>query len=200
LQKYDWQGLLQQWNAELLSDSQIVAQLPAEVIESGWLGYPGATEEQIAVAEARLGATLPESFHEFLKLTNGWRMTGYFIDRIWSTEELQWFYVRNRQWADTYLQGGFEPVPDEKYFVYGKEQDGMLTMRVEYLKTALEISDVGDACIYLLNPRIRTPDGEWEAWFFSTWGGANRYRSFWELMLNEHEEYVALEKRNHPEG
>jgi hypothetical protein len=33
---------------------------------------------------------------------------------------------------------------------------------------------------------VVTPDGEWEAWFFANWlPGANRYRSFWEMLQTE---------------
>ena len=81
-------------------------------------------------------------------------------------------------------------VPDARYFVYGVEQDPVLA-RWEYLEDALEISPVGDSAIYLLNPRVIFEDGEWEAWFFANWlPGANRYRSFWEMMLTEHEKFV----------
>jgi hypothetical protein len=77
-------------------------------------------------------------------------------------------------------------ISDEEYFVYGAEQNPGL-IRYEYIRTALEISDVGDTAIYLLNPQVVAPDGEWEAWFLASWlPGANRYRSFWELMQAEY--------------
>ena len=70
------------------------------------------------------------------------------------------------------------PVSDKDYFTYGKVQD-LVRMSREYLRTALEVNDVGDAAVYLLNPEVVTPDGEWEAWFFANWlPGANGYRSF----------------------
>lgn len=189
---HNWPELLRRWNAELLSDPGITDKLPDDAETRGWLGYPGATEDQIVRAEERLGAKLPPSYREFLRVTNGWRSTGYFIGRLWPIEEVQWFNVRNRQWIDAYEDAGISPVPDDEYFVYGAAQDGFLTMRVEYLETALEISDIGDSCIYLLNPKVITPDGEWEAWFFSNWGGANRYRSFREMMHEEHKAYLSL--------
>lgn len=49
--------------------------------------------------------------------------------------------------------------------------------------------------LYLLNPRIVTAEGEWEAWFFAHWlPGANRYRSFWELMQGEYQNFVQANK------
>ena len=62
-------------------------------------------------------------------------------------------------------------------------------MRNEYLRHTLEVSGEGDG-IYLLNPKVITADGEWEAWFFATWlPGARRYRSFWELMQDEYRQF-----------
>ena len=50
-----------------------------------------------------------------------------------------------------------------------------------------------DSAIYLLNPKVVTPDGEWEAWFFANWlPGAARYRSFVELMQAEYRSFRQL--------
>jgi hypothetical protein len=200
---FDWQGLMTRWNTELLADEEIRATLPPEVIAAGWMGYPGATEERIAALEARLGATLPPSYRAFLAFSNGWRATGHFIPAVWSTEEVEWFAVRNQDTIDDWLDGeatvtGGEPlppVPDEDYLSYGKDGAAEGAMRSEYLQTALEISDreVAGTAIYLLNPQIVTPEGEWEAWFFAHWiPGAVRYRSFWEMIVAEAAGYLGL--------
>ncbi len=192
---FDWPGLMAQWNADLLANKEICANLPPAVIASGWLGYPGASEEQIASLEARLGATLPLSYRAFLAFSNGWRDTGYFIPAIWSTEEVEWFAVRNQDTIDAWVYDDLPPIPDEDYFNYGEDGASEGEMRAKYLQTALEISDrerVGTA-VYLLNPQIVTPEGEWEAWFFAHWiPGATRYRSFWEMMVAEREGYLSL--------
>ena len=185
----DWRPFLEKWSRELI-EAGAYPQLAREVVESGWLGFPGATAEQLDVAEARLGVTLPPSYREFLTVTNGWRQTGTSIWRMWSTEEIDWFRARNADWIDAYVNpfGGLEglSLTDEEYLVYGKSQDSV-RFRVEYLESALEISDEGDSAIYLLNPEVVTADGEWEAWFFANWlPGASRYRSFAELMEAEY--------------
>ncbi|MEM7714259.1 MAG: hypothetical protein AAF349_11915 [Cyanobacteria bacterium P01_A01_bin.68] len=55
-------------------------------------------------------------------------------------------------------------------------------MRLEYLQTALQISDASDGEVMLLNPKI-IHHNEWEAWFFSNHiPGAIRYHSFWEMI------------------
>jgi hypothetical protein len=186
---YDWQPFLEEWSWVFLNSPDLEDyDLPPEVIESGWLGFPGATEEQIAAAEARLGTTFPPSYREFLKVSNGWRHVCYSIDKVWSVEDVEWFRTRHQGWIDGWTKGaavfGVDPpvVSDEDYSVYGPEQD-CIHLRPEYLSTALEISEMGDIAILLLNPQITTPKGEWEAWFFADWNpGADRYRSFWDLM------------------
>ncbi len=200
---FDWPSLMTQWNAELLVDDDIRAQLPPEVIAAGWMGYPGASEEQIATLEDRLGVALPPSYRAFLAFSNGWRHTSHFIPALWSTEEVEWFAVRNQEAIDAWLDGERysyggtpePPAPDEEYLSYGEDGATEGAMRSEYLQTALEISDqeIGGTAVYLLNPQIVTPEGEWEAWFFAHWiPGATRYRSFWELMVAEHRSYLSL--------
>jgi hypothetical protein len=83
-------------------------------------------------------------------------------------------------------------VPDEAYFVYGADQRSEW-LRVEHLATALEVSAEGDSAIYLLNPQVVASQGEWEAWYFANWlPGAQRYRSFWDLMQAEYESFLQL--------
>jgi hypothetical protein len=192
---YDWQGLLTAWNAELLEAPDDFVRIPPEVRTSGWLGSSGATPQDLDAAESRLHITLPPSYREFLAFTNGWRTTGTFIDRVWPAGDVEWFRVRNRDWIDAYTVGltGFRSaISDEDYFIYGRAQDPA-RFRPEYLRTALEISDVGDSAIYLLNPETIDAKGEWEAWLFANWlPGATRHRSFWDLMRAEYESFRDL--------
>jgi hypothetical protein len=160
-----------------------------EVHESGWIGYPGATEAQITRTEDRLGAALPPSYRAFLMASNGWPLVGPFVGQFWPVDEVGRLADRRSNLVEDWIMGheifgGLEPVPDETYLVYGDEQDSAL-IRVEYLHSVVEISsfDTRDAAIYLLNPEILTPAGEWEAWHLASWlPGASRYRSFRELM------------------
>jgi hypothetical protein len=174
---------LAEWSDALLRSPAVRERLPPEVVASGWLGYPPATGEQLAQAEARLGVTLPPSYRAFLATSNGWRLTGHFIDRLWSAQEITWFRDRNQEWIDNWLegarsQGGPDPIPDDEYFVYGDDQRSV-SFREEYWGASLQISEEGDGAVYLLNPRAVTADGEWEAWFFANWlPGATRYRSY----------------------
>jgi predicted DNA-binding transcriptional regulator len=190
----DWQTLLADWNEHLLANQQITANLAEEICQSGWLGYPGATEEQIQAAELRLEIELPASYRAFLKVTNGWRNIGYFIYRMRPVEEIEWYWTENKESIDPIVEiyQAMGPISDEDYLVYGDKQRSAI-YRAEYLMSAIQISDIGDSAVYLLNPEVRTADREWEAWFFSSWvPGANRFRSFWEMMQSEHKNYKEL--------
>jgi hypothetical protein len=196
---WQWRELLTQWSKDVLASSHR-QDLSSEVIASGWLEYPPATEDQIIQAETRLKTRLPSSYREFLKVSNGWHKPSILINHLSPVEEIDWFVTRYRDWFNDWMVGrqygqdlyeSLDPVPDEEYFVYGEEQNP-LTFREEFFQTALAISDAGNTAIYLLNPQIRTAEGEWEAWFFEMEIGVVRYRSFWELMRDEYENFLRL--------
>lgn len=211
LRTFDWYKFLEQWSHEFIATSPKKNHLPEEVVASGWLGFPGATEEEITQAETRLNISLPPSYREFLKVSNGWRQTTPFIYRVWSIDEIEWFVTRHRDWIASFVEkqmrlqyeyrdhdhetnGRLYPplIPDSEYFLYGEEQDCQ-KIRPEYLNTALEISEKGESAIYLLNPRVVTETGEWEAWFFGDWlPGADRYRSFQEMMEAEYKTFLEM--------
>jgi hypothetical protein len=183
MDKAAWERLLSVWAADAVKRAEIE---PTAGPFSG-LGLPGVTAEGLLAAEARLGCQLPPSYREFLKCTNGLHQPrGYVAARggnFWSAEEIDWFRMRNRDWIYAYMDSYADSTPDDRYFVYGPEQEPY-ELRCEYLEHALEISTNGDASVYLLNPKIVGAGGEWEAWFFANWlPGALRYRSFAEMML-----------------
>jgi len=194
---FDWPELLTEWNQELLKCSKVVDALPPEIVRAGWLGSPSATERQIQETEARLDVALPPSYREFLAVTNGWLTTGNWVGKVWSATEVEWYRVRHQEDAiDAWLTGASEggvpyPVPDDEYFIYGEKQD-TASVRLEYLQTSLELTEESGTEVYLLNPQIVTPEGEWEAWFLAHWlPGARRYRSFWDLMHGEYRSFLA---------
>jgi hypothetical protein len=187
-----WKKLLSQWSLEIISSSEYLDELPAEVTESRWLGFPGANQEQIKAAETRLGVNLPPSYRAFLKVTNGWRRTTSFIHKLLPVEEIDWYTNRQPEAIDAWMQWSDESISDEEYLVYGERV--AQPFRARYLQTALAVSAYGDG-IYLLNPKTVTTAGEWEAWFFAPWiPGAHRYPSFWELMQAEHEHFLFVLK------
>lgn len=186
MSNYNWQDFLRKLSLKLIEcrDEYDNWELTSNQLKSGWLGNPGASEDQIILAEARLGKKLPPSYRDFLKVSNGWPNSDWTDLQLWSTEEIEWFLKRHPEvdWPpDTEERPS---IPDEYYFVYGQDQDSV-NLRLEYLDNALEISsDSGDGDIFLLIPDIIFDDGEWEAWHLGAkLPGAARYRSFYELML-----------------
>ncbi|MEM7062580.1 MAG: SMI1/KNR4 family protein [Cyanobacteria bacterium P01_B01_bin.77] len=201
---FNWSEFLTQWSQDILESNKnrsqgSQTQAEKELQQAPWLGYAGATEEQISAVEARLGITLPPSYRAFLKASNGWKETTPFIKRLWSVDKITWFAANHPDWLRQWIQRYHDNLSvnangassqsllsDEDYFVYGDDQDCRHII-VNYLETALEISEVNDAAIYLLNPDVVTEDGEWEAWFLADWlPGADRYPSFRELMQAEY--------------
>ena len=143
--------------------------LPPEVIESEWLGLPGATEEQIIAAENRLGVKLPPSYREFFKVTNGWRSEYPETPVLRSVEKIDWFRIENQDLIDTFESFSTdESISDEEYFTYGQNhrEEWIQPLRIEYLQSCLQISDDDDNDVVLLNPKV-IQNSEWEAWFLS---------------------------------
>ncbi|MEU9213970.1 SMI1/KNR4 family protein [Streptomyces sp. NPDC048415] len=192
-----WRDLLQRWSDEwldpVLHEQERAEPFPPEVRRARWLGSGGATGEEVDVLEDRLGATLPTSYRQFLLTSNGWLNTTHDIDRILQVHEVGWARDLDPElvtgWTDGYGDAGYR-TSDDEYFVYGEAQDPV-SIRPEYLPHTLKISHTPEATdVYLLNPCVVTPDGEWEAWYLAHWlPGAVRYRSFWDLMNGEYRSF-----------
>ncbi|MDZ8134056.1 MAG: SMI1/KNR4 family protein [Nostoc sp. DedQUE04] len=188
MKKTYWENRIREWSQkriEIFLEDNYEEDLSPEVRKSGYLGYPGATEEEIVATEARLNVTFPPSYREFLKASNGLRSLSEYGLEFCGTEDIVWYAPDHQDFVDELIETWPEsPLTDEEYFVYGDEQYDDIS-RPEYLQTALEISSEDMGVIFLLNPQIVAIDGEWEAWFcsFSTASfGAQRYRSFGEMM------------------
>jgi SMI1 / KNR4 family (SUKH-1) len=171
----DWSSWLALWSRDLLSyldPRRYHGPVAKEMIASGWLGYTGATEDQITNLEKRLGKTLPPSYRAFLKSSNGFQQPGMFVPRLLTVDEVDWFRVRSRETIDMWKSNGLEDLTD-----------------------ALAISPFNED-VYLLNPGVVTADGEWEALDFSPGGAScNHYSSFWELMQAERKTFLAVKER-----
>src|SRR5713101_2204690 len=94
---FRWRTFLKQVSRDLLKDVRIREDLPDHVVASAWLGYEGASEEEIAALEKRRGKRLPPSYRSFLAETNGWRQCGTFIYKLWPYSEVRWFRERNQE-------------------------------------------------------------------------------------------------------
>ncbi|UWZ83791.1 SMI1/KNR4 family protein [Occallatibacter riparius] len=179
-----------------LADRRIAAEIPDHKIVASWLGEPGATETEIALAEERLGVRLPPTYRAFLAETNGFDHIGPFIYRLYKVEEIEWFRVRNQDWIEAY-QVGDDTSPEEHL----ANPDDCVRFRAAYLSSCLQISEEGDSAVVLLNPEVVNDEGEWEAWFFANWNpGARRYPSFQAYIESELESIKYLQESRRQRG
>lgn len=171
-----------------LADRNIAAEMPDHKIATGWLGEPGASENEISSAEQRLHARLPPSYRAFLGESNGFDHIGAFIYRLYSAAEIDWFRVRNQDWIEAY-QNGNDVSPEDHL----ANPDDCVRFRAAYLSSCLQISEEGDSAVVLLNPEVVNDEGEWETWFFANWNpGAVRYPSFRAYVESELESLKRL--------
>lgn len=192
--KFGWRELMRKWNQAIFSDkNQEYKQyyLSQEALASNWAGKEPASEAQIAELERKLGYALPPSYRSFLRFTNSWELLTHFIYKLYSTDEVDWFRVRHEGWIESLEKISYTiPVTDREYLRYGKDHSPVI--RVEYVRDLLQISEKGDAAVFVLNPRI-IHGKEWEAWFLTNWGhGVRRYKSFWDLMCDEYDNFIYL--------
>ncbi|MBZ0319596.1 MAG: SMI1/KNR4 family protein [Anaerolineae bacterium] len=186
-----WREFLQAWSHQMVEeilnnpDLALHFRLPSHVIESRWLGYPPATEGEIEATERHLGVWFPPSYRTFLQVSNGFRHVGNFHLRLWSADKIGWHYHRHPDLVDAWNEAAGVAETDEA---------GEDIILPHHFRATLEISDIGDEEVYLLNPEIQTPNGEWQAWFFASWlPGATQYPSFEAMMLGEYEKYETLQ-------
>jgi SMI1 / KNR4 family (SUKH-1) len=187
---HEWEPWLQKWNRELLArydpaeyNAFVDPQVTPTVLTSGWLGFPGVSDGELAELEARLGMTLPPSYRSFLRVSNGFLQPGVIVPRLLPADEVAWLREVDPDtidaWTEVASRTGGLADPDSFE---------------QYLPTALQVSareTVGTA-MYLLNPRVANADGEWEAFFFAHWvPGVRRFPSFRALMQAELEDLLA---------
>ena len=113
MQHYDWLTFLHDWNETLLTHARESDDLDdlaededssPEQVFSGWLGYPGASEQQLFEFEQRLQTRLPPSYRSFLFASNGFRQPGNTVPRLYSTHQVDWFRTTNQATIDIWLQ------------------------------------------------------------------------------------------------
>lgn len=188
MSNFKWEFLLKEFNQKLLLqlDEETKETLDSDLISSGYFGYSGATEVEIKAVEDRIGTSLPSSYRDFLKVSNGWYQSDWSGLELYGTKDIDWLCVNNQDIIESWMSTVKEipSVSNEDYFVYGEKQD-CVNFRCEYLQTALQISNEADeGDIFLLIPEVINNNGEWEAWHLGAkLPGADRYLSFYDLML-----------------
>ena len=165
------------------------------------MGFPAASPIEIQTAETRLGIRLPPSYREFLEVSDGWRTTGYFLDRLWPVTEVQRLSDRNAMMVNALMESDekAEPLTDEAYRAYGPGLHQ--PPRMKYLNNAIELGNCDSGEIYcLLNPEVGFTDREFEIWHFDLEDLSRRFPSFWEFMQDEHSAFLTTNKPVVPVG
>lgn len=198
MESFSWGDFWEQYNRALIAyvedggEDYVEDEVTPEVIASGWLGFPGASEDELLALEARLKTTLPPSYRAFLALSNGFLQPGQLVPRLFSTKEVDWYIKQDPETVAVWTKNTTDDnIPDDEYFAY--DDQVAYSMRSEHLKSVLVISatETAGTAVYLLNPKVVTKEGEWEAWMFAHWiPGANRYRSFRDLMQAQYKQIL----------
>ncbi|GHJ36946.1 SMI1/KNR4 family protein [Streptomyces sp. TS71-3] len=165
-----WRAFLREYSADFLrvADENERFNVTDEQTESGWLGFEGAGEAEIAELEGRLGTPLPPSYRTFLATSDGWHQLGSSMWEMRTAKEVGWFRDVEPETCD---------ILDE-----GDDELGALVRR------GLLISREGDAEYWFLDPETVSPDGEWAAYTWSSWAFlSDEYPSFAALVAAERE-------------
>ena len=153
-------------------------------LASGWLGSDPVDESRIAALEERLGTRLPPTYRAFVGASEGWHNIGQFMYVMRDVDAIDWFPAAD---SGTYqaLSGAGDLGP--------------------LLRRSLLISKDGDAQYWFLDPSDVSPDGEWAAYTWSSWGFlSERHPSFAALVVAERQAMERLRGYHgapmHPEG
>lgn len=194
-----WRQFLKCWQTETMaflhSDG---AQTPMdkEVLDRGSLMFEEATRSAIEDAEHRLGMSFPKSVKDFWMASGGWIQLRLDADdgKIYGPAEIDRIATL---YPDLINADALPDSSDEDYFTYSESQDS-IDVRESYIETAFAMSEMVDAGLYVLNPSVKTEDGEWEAWFLG-WElpGALRFKSFAHLMQYAYLNSMHREEREH---
>lgn len=184
-----WENFLNCWDSEIAA----IRKKNNETHLAMWKKAQRQSIDKIEALEKKLQTRLPQSYKDFLTVSNGqfqtlqtpsWNATGsdfYSIDKVDLFAKSASRSLKN--WINSY--DGTE-VSDEEYFVYGKEQSAP-HIRPRYLNEAIEVSYFPAMVeeFILLNPNVKTRDGELETWWLSPrHPGANRYKTFADFMIS----------------
>ncbi|MCY0993025.1 SMI1/KNR4 family protein [Nannocystis sp. ILAH1] len=143
---------------------------------SRWLGFAGASEEDIAARERELAVRFPEDYRAFLRASNGFLGMAGFPHGMCSLLPVQrvgWF-------RDLDSAGRIEAYRDDFADADPDELPEEWDIDVEDLERTLLIGESdGNECILLLPPG---PDDDWELWTYDPEAGFGEAASFLALI------------------
>jgi hypothetical protein len=185
--QFSWQQLLRKMSLKIHTEvEENMIYYDKSDVSDNWLGYTGAMDQEIENREKELGVTLPPSYKDFLRITNGFRQISFFSGQLLPVQQVEWISKKDPEFLRIYQRSFDDRVfEQEKYLVYDDRQRSV-DFHTPFLGKTLQISEWVDGSVVLLNPRVKFGE-EWEAWLFANWyPGARRYRSFKELMEYEY--------------
>lgn len=188
MRKFDWAKFIQEFDSVLFEIYKLdQLEQGEDVLDISYL-RPGATVEEIAAAEERLGIQLPPSYEAFLRVSNGCEWpeagAGAQVGKLLSIDKIEWLSSYDPELIEIY--GGDNISHEEHLKNQGK---GLSRYNGRYLEKRLVISASGDACLALLCPEVVTSEGEWEFWKLGSWCGASRRPSFQDWMVQNYQRY-----------
>ncbi|WP_327351145.1 SMI1/KNR4 family protein [Streptomyces sp. NBC_01304] len=171
-----WRTFLTSYSADVLraAESYEWCDVTEDQLAAGWLGFEGASEQQLAAVERRLGMRLPPSYRAFLGASDGWWHLGPFMYEMRTTETVGW--LRDTEptfWKMLHSHGGDEAA---------------------FMDRVLLVSAVGDAQYWLLDPGEVSPAGEWTAYTWASWhpGLSMPSASFGQLVIDQRRSFEEL--------
>jgi len=152
-------------------------------IVGNWLGYDPAIDEVIKKKEAELQMKLPQSYLEFLKISNGFRQVSCFVGKLYPVEKIDWTKNLHDDLLNAF-EGNAEfdhEVTDEILKDYSDEN--RTQWRYADFKNTITISDWGDSALLMLNPHSKNKN---EVWEFANWlPGIVRHKNFYDFIESQ---------------
>lgn len=153
------------WFAAAEGDAEREAVEARTRTASRWLGFPGATEEEIAARERELGVRFPDDYRSFLRASNGFlSMAGfpYGMCSLSPVQQVGWFRDldsagRLKAYRRDFADADPDALPDDWAVPFE-----------EFERTLLIGESDGNECILLLPPG---PDNDWELWTYDPEAG-----------------------------
>ena len=183
--------LIAEWSADVL---EVITQLPSDfelaseervILTSGSMKRAPASQGEIASIEDKLNLSLPPTYKQFLRYSDGLWMAS--LDgkpgEVLPVADIGLFASLYPKEFGVFAKVKAE-VADREYDRYGDSQDPV-HYRTIYGPKLVAVSTMHGSGAYFLNPEVRFSFGEYEAWSFSFHGGADRYRSFDDLLRSE---------------
>ncbi|MER7049264.1 SMI1/KNR4 family protein [Streptomyces jumonjinensis] len=177
---FDWWEFLIRWSGEW-ADAQDFDGLDGpdeELVASRWLGFPAASDTDLAALEERVGHRLPPSLRAFLQVSNGWRNAGPFVYHLGGSRDVR-----------PHLDGrGLGAVFAEYLDEDASPQD---RLRAGMWERALQLEVESDSVLVLIDPLDVDGDGEWAVYEYAHWLAAppERYPSFRHYMTDRYRDF-----------